>query len=162
MTMNILGSLKFFVECDRLPTTFALDCSMADEVFLVNLDRPSSRRALMQLAMTDLELKLHLRSSRSVLQRRNRSNFDAASSDLFSLSSAIDEFHSELIDAYVKHLSEEEISGDHLSGSVDSYLRISSVLIEEHLIDVQDNRQALNYIFVYAFIWAYVHPLPRR
>lgn len=69
MTVNILGSLKFIVECDRLPTTFELDCSMADEVFLVNLDRPSSRRALMQMVMTDLESKLHLRRSRSVGQR---------------------------------------------------------------------------------------------
>lgn len=84
------------------------------------------------------------------------------SPDLFSLSTAIDEFHTELIDAYVKHLHDEEISVDHLSGSVDSFLRIVSLLIEEHLIDVQDNRQALKYLFAYAFIWAYVHPLRRR
>ena len=74
-TTHIVGSLKFFVECDRLPTTFALDCSMADAIFLINLDRPCSRRALVQLTMTDLELTLHLRSSRSVLQRRIRTDF---------------------------------------------------------------------------------------
>ena len=48
---------------------------MADAIFLINLDRPCSRRALVQLTMTDLELTLHLRSSRSVLQRRIRTDF---------------------------------------------------------------------------------------
>ena len=73
--------------------------------------------------------------------------------------SSIKEFLVDVIDPYVKYLEKEHISEDYLSNYTDSFIKIFSAYIEQHLMDVQQNEHALNYMFVYAFIWAYVHPI---
>jgi len=41
----------------------------------------------------------------------------------------------------------------------DSFIKIFSSYIEQHLIDVQQHHHGLHYMFAYAFIWAFVHPI---
>lgn len=65
----------------------------------------------------------------------------------------------DVIEPYVKYLEKERISEGYLTNYLESFLKILSAYIEQHLIDVQQNLHALNYMFAYAFIWAFVHPI---
>jgi hypothetical protein len=63
------------------------------------------------------------------------------------------------IEPYIKYLEKEHIHDDYINNLTDSFLKILSAFIEQHLIDVQQHHQSLNYMFAYCFIWAYVHPI---
>lgn len=65
----------------------------------------------------------------------------------------------DVIDPYMKYLEKERISEGYLNNYLDSFIKILYAYIEQHLIDVQQNLSALNYMFAYAFIWSYVHPI---
>lgn len=73
--------------------------------------------------------------------------------------SSIKEFVNDVIDPYVKYLEKERICESHISNFTDSFIKILSAYIEQHLIDVQQHLYALNYMFAYCFIWAFVHPI---
>jgi hypothetical protein len=65
----------------------------------------------------------------------------------------------DIIEPYIKYIEKEHICDSHISNLTDSFIKILSAFIEQHLIDVQHNHHAFNYMFAYCFIWAYVHPI---
>ena len=81
---------------------------------------------------------------------------------MFRLSS-IDEFGRDMIEPLIDYFRRESIAVDDVSQYTDSFLKILSAFVEQHLIDIQhDNVNALKSIFVYAFLWAYVHPIQSK
>ncbi|CAF1088574.1 unnamed protein product [Rotaria sordida] len=132
------GSIKLIIECDQFPNEFYNNCSISGKMFILNIDKISSRMKLIQLSVRNLELKLHL---------------------LDSTLSSIKYFINDIIEPYIKYIEKENISHSYINNFTDSFIKILSAFIEQHLIDVQHNLDALNYIFAYCFIWAYVHPI---
>lgn len=81
---------------------------------------------------------------------------------LFYRLSSINDFVNDIIEPYIKYIENEHICDSHINNFTDSFIKILSSFIEQHLIDVQHNHDSLNYIFAYCFIWAYVHPIHRK
>jgi hypothetical protein len=78
--------------------------------------------------------------------------------DLYRLSS-IKDFVNDIIEPFIKYIEEEHICDSHINNFNDSFIKILSAYIEQHVIDVPNNQHGLNYVFAYCFIWAYVHPI---
>ena len=57
------GSVKLLIECDHLPNDISDNCLMFGKAFILNLDKFQSRMKLIQSAVRNLELKLHLQDS---------------------------------------------------------------------------------------------------
>ncbi|CAF3428145.1 unnamed protein product [Rotaria socialis] len=132
------GSIKLMIECDQLPNEFYDNCSVFNKTFIINLDKFQSSMKLIQSAARNLEIKLHL---------------------LDSTLASIKDFVNDIIEPYTKYIENEHICDFYVNNFTDSFIKILSAFIEQHLIDVQHNHDVLDYIFVYCFIWAYVHPI---
>lgn len=65
----------------------------------------------------------------------------------------------DIIEPYTKYIENEHICDSYVNSFTDSFIKILSAFIEQHLIDFQHNHDLLDYIFAYCFIWAYVHPI---
>ncbi|CAF1139632.1 unnamed protein product [Adineta steineri] len=132
------GSIKFIIECDSLPNDFSHKNSIFDQSYTLNLNKFQSRTKLIQSAVTNLELKLHFRDS--------------------TLSS-IQDFINDIIEPYIEYIEKEHICQSYINNLTDSFIKILLAFIEQHVIDVQNHHHALDYVFAYCFIWAYVHPI---
>ncbi|CAF1514427.1 unnamed protein product, partial [Adineta ricciae] len=128
------GILKIIIECDDL----LIDISHHGQIFVLNVDKFHSRMKLIQSAVTNLELKLHLRDG--------------------TLSS-IQQFVNDTIEPYINFLQTEHIHDAYINHFTDSFIKILCAFIEQHVIDVQNHLDALNYVFAYCFIWSYAHPI---
>ncbi|UJR29306.1 hypothetical protein I4U23_010520 [Adineta vaga] len=132
------GILKLIIECDHLPIDISHHDSIYSQIFVLYLEKFQSRIKLIHSAIINLESKLHFRDG--------------------TLSS-IKEFVNDIIEPYIKYLENEHIHESHIHHFTDSFIKILCAFIEQHVIDVQNHLQALNYVFTYCFLWSYVHPI---
>ena len=152
----VAGQMKLFVECDHLPEDFPRHCSMVSRTFLLDLPPFQSRLVLIRSTLRNLELRLHLQDA---TWDSLRVGLFLTGWDLFRLS-PMEEFVRETIEPLIDYFHRERIAVGNANQFTDSFLKILSAFIEQHLIDIQhDNVHALKAIFVYAFLWAYVHPV---
>ncbi|CAF5066700.1 unnamed protein product, partial [Rotaria sp. Silwood1] len=86
------GSIKLLIECNKLPNEFYNNCSVSNKMFILNLDKFQTRMKLIQSAVRNLELKLHL---------------------LDSTLSSIKEFVNDIIEPYIKYIEKEHIYHTH-------------------------------------------------